>query len=117
MWARVIEVMLGCWLAMSPFVFGYRPEDAPVLWITDFAGAAAVILFALLSFAPALRRAHLGNLAVAAWLVGTGYAWGPTPAHQNHLIVGLLLAMLAIVPSEADLPHPSWRARWSRHVL
>lgn len=111
MWARVVEVMLACWLAASPFVFGHDADDR-ALWATDFVGALAVATFALLSFSPKLRRAHLGQLAVAGWLVGTGWVGSPEPAHENHVAVGLLLLMLGIVPSEATKPHPSWRRRW-----
>lgn len=113
MWARVVEVMLGCWLAVSPFVFRHGP-DTRDLWTTDLACAAIIVTLALLSFAPRLRRAHLGQLAVAAWLVGFGYTGEGAPAHQNQIVVGLLLAMLAIVPSEASRPPPSWRAWWAR---
>ncbi len=113
MWARVVEVMLGCWLASSPFVF-HHGADARGLWVTDLACAAAIVTLALLSFAPTLRRAHLGHLVIAAWLVVSGYLGGTAPAHQNHVVVGLLLAMLAIVPSRASLPPPSWQARWAR---
>lgn len=27
MWARVVEVMLGCWLAVSPFVFRHSADE------------------------------------------------------------------------------------------
>lgn len=115
MWARVVEVMLACWLAASPFVFEHGADDR-ALWVADLAGAAAVATFALLSFSPKLRRAHLGQIAVAGWLVGTGYVGSPDPAHENHVVVGLLLAMLAIVPTEASKPHPSWRGRWGERA-
>ena len=112
MWARVVEVMLGCWLAASPFVFRHAIGEV-ALWANDFACAAAVVALSSLSFSPSMRRMHLGNGVVALWLLGFGYVLGPAPPYQNHMIVGFLLAMLAIVPSEASLPSPSWRARWS----
>ncbi|MFN7147530.1 MAG: SPW repeat protein, partial [Myxococcota bacterium] len=115
MWGRVVEVMLGGWLAMSPFVFHHAP-DARALWTTDVLAATAIVTLALLSFQRHLRRAHLGQLLVAAWLVVVGWLGAPAPAAQNHLVVGLLLAMLAIVPSHASRPSPSWEARWSRRT-
>ena len=63
MWARVVEFMLGCWLAVSPFVF--RHGDDSVLWATDFVAASLVIVLALLSYWPPLRYAHLGTMLVA----------------------------------------------------
>jgi len=49
MWARVVEFMLGCWLAISPFIFQH-PADDLTLWVTDWMAASFVILFALLSY-------------------------------------------------------------------
>jgi hypothetical protein len=54
------------------------------------------------------------NVLVALGLVGAGYfATGdpPPPAAQNEMLVGLLLLMLAIIPSEATLPPKGWRER------
>ena len=111
MWARVIEVMLGCWLAVSPFVFRH-PAEQTAFWLNDLICAAAAILLALVSIWPPLRYAHLANAGVALWLIGYAF-WAsvyPTPpALQNDIIVGLLLMMFAIVPNEASLPPQSWR--------
>jgi hypothetical protein len=72
--------------------------------------AAVVVLLALLSFHASLRRAHLGTCAVALWLIGFRYAAeAARPAAQNQIVVGLLLFMFAIVPSEASRPPRSWR--------
>ena len=112
MWARHLELALGCWLALSPFVFRHAPE-ATWLWINDLTAALAVILLALLSHGRGLRRAHLLVLPVALWLLALGWwcARGePTPASQNHIVIGLLLIMLGIVPSDASQPPPGWRA-------
>ena len=112
MWARVIEVMLGCWLALSPFIFRHSAEDR-VLWFTDLLSATAVIVFALVSFWSPLRVAHVANLVVALWLIAFGF-WGspyPTPpALQNYIVVGSLLLMFAIIPNEATKPPLPWRA-------
>jgi hypothetical protein len=54
------------------------------------------------------------ELPVTAWLIAYGRIAGgidPTPASQNHVLVGLLLAMLAIVPSMCLEPPQAWRAR------
>jgi hypothetical protein len=111
MWARDLEFTLALWLAASPFVFRHPPEQ-PELWRTDFISAGLIALLSLASYAPRLRRAHLLELAVAAWLVGYGWSSaleGHAPANQNHITVGLLLGMLAIVPSHASAPPPRWR--------
>lgn len=115
MWARVIEVMLGCWLAVSPFIFRH-PADDRVLWFNDLISAIVVVVLALISFWPPMRFAHVANLAVALWLIGFGFwvaPYPPPPALQNDIMVGLLLLMFAIVPNEATSPPRPWRRLWA----
>jgi hypothetical protein len=111
MWARVIEVMLGCWLAVSPFVFRH-PADDRVLWFNDLFSALIIIVLALVSFWPPLRFAHIANLAIALWLIAFGFwasSYPAPPALQNNIVVGLLLLMFAIFPNEATRPPRPWR--------
>jgi hypothetical protein len=112
MWARVVEAMLGCWMAVSPFVFQH--QDGSVLWAADLATAAAVISLALLSYWEPLRHAHLGIAVVALVMIVFGRLWHPGevgPGFQNHMVVGLLLAMFAIVPNYAGRPPRAWDGR------
>jgi len=109
MWARHMEFALALWLAMSPFVFRH-PGGELALWLHDFAAASVLATLSLVSHWRPLRRAHLLSLALATWLIVAGW-WQsqgtglhPPPAYQNWLLVGLLLAMFAIVPSEASRP-------------
>lgn len=111
MWARVIETMLGCWLALSPFIFRH-PVEARGWWLNDLTCAFIVVTLALLSLWPPLRHAHLGLIVVALWLMGFGYFAAPhslPPALQNDLLTGLVLLMLAIIPNEALQPPAAWR--------
>jgi hypothetical protein len=111
MWPRVVEVMLGCWLALSPFIFRHA-ADQRALWFNDFSCAAAVVVVAFLSWWPPCRRVYLAIIAVGLWLVGFGYLASPHPAPpalQNDILVGVLLLMFAIIPSEASVPPRSWR--------
>ena len=112
MWARDFECALGLWLAASPFVLAHPPGSGP--WAIDLACAAAIVLLSLASYARRTRRAHLLELAVAAFLVAAGWLGRHgelAAAAQNELASGLVLAMLAIVPSEASRPPETWRAR------
>ena len=68
MWARHLELSIGLWLAMSPFVFGHPQEDV-LLWINDLTCAAALVVLALVTYWPPLRRAHLAELAVGQMIV------------------------------------------------
>jgi hypothetical protein len=106
MWPRVVEVMLACWMAMSPFVFGH-PARATSLWAHDFLCAAAVAVFALLSFWKRTPRAHLLVAAVGTWLAVFGWISAsdpPSAATQNHIVTGLLLLMLGIIPEDEGTP-------------
>jgi hypothetical protein len=116
MWARTTEVLLGCWLAMSPFIFGHLPEP-PAWWINDFACALLMMTFGVLSFWHPTRHAHLLQIAVGFWMLGFAYYqrfWGvPEYQHapaalQNLAAVGFLLLMFAILPNDATRPPSSW---------
>jgi hypothetical protein len=61
--------MLGCWLAMSPFIFRHAADER-VRWFNDLLSALAVVVLALVSFSPQLRYVHLGIVVVALWLIG-----------------------------------------------
>lgn len=111
MWARVVEFMLACWLALSPFILRY-PATETFLWANDFICAFLIALFALLSFWTPLRKIHLLTLGVALWLWGLGYSSFPgitLTSQENSVVIGLMLLMLAIVPSHSHHPSPSWQ--------
>jgi hypothetical protein len=111
MWPRVMEILLGLWLAASPLVLGYE-EHPSWFWINDFLVAGAIIGVALVSFWPPLRRAYLLQIAIAMWLIGYGFlATAPPspPAMQNAILVGMFLLMFGIIPNQASQPPRSWR--------
>jgi hypothetical protein len=111
MWARTVEVMLGFWLAASPFIFDHS-DDNVLLWWNDFLCAFLIIAFSLLSFWHRTSRMHLANIAIALWLMGFGYlgfSYPVPPAGQNTIMLGLILLMLAIIPSKATFPPKKWR--------
>jgi len=119
MWARDVEIMMGCWLAMSPFIFGH-PEAQTNWWVNDFVCAVLVIGIAGSSYSRRLRYMHLLQVAMAAWLIGYAYArgfgLGETPgAMQNWVCVGLLLAMFGVIPNFASSPPPGWQ-KWREAV-
>lgn len=116
MWPRTVEVMLACWLALSPFIFRY-PSDASWLWWHDYIVAGLLALFALASFAQPLRKAHLFELLIAAWLIG--YGWFTSAGihdapRQNWMCLGLLILMVAIIPTDCDRPPLTWREWYKR---
>ena len=123
MWSRVIEVMFGVWLLISPFIFSH-PASATGWWINDMVAGGGVILFGLLSFWHPTRNAHLLSLLVGCWLIGFAYYHGlgdAPPASQNHLAVGFMLLMLLVATHviwlverqrNSDFPHSYIRGIW-----
>lgn len=116
MWARTVEIMLGVWLAISPFVFGHMPEPQ-AWWINDFACGLLIITFACLSFWHPTRHAHLLHIAVGFWMFAFAYYqrfWVyPDVQHapaelQNLAATAFLLLMFAILPNDATRPPSSW---------
>ena len=115
MWSRVVEIMLGCWLLISPFIFQHESGQV-ALWANDLGCGTAVILFALFSYWHPTRHAHVATMAVALWLIGFAYWHGfgsAPPASQNHVILGMLLGMFAVIPNEATRPAP---AAWEESI-
>lgn len=115
MWPRVVELMLGLWLAISPLILGID-----LLGFTAWNGyvcSVLVVTASCFSYWPRARYARALTAAVALWLAGHAYitGWGgphPAPSElHNELTVGLLLLMFAIVPNEANRPPIEWR-RW-----
>jgi len=109
MWGRVVEIMTAIWLAVSPFIFRVQ-SNATLLW-TDLGVALLICVLSSLSYWHPTRHAHLLILIVSAGLVvwGRFAALPPTPEHQNHIIVGLFLMMIALVPNDASQPPNVWR--------
>jgi hypothetical protein len=110
MWPRISELALACWLVLAPMILGHA--DDSLHKIEDATYGVLVAVLALMSFVPRFRRAHLGIVAVATWMLVRGYFLSPTPPPawaQNHLLVGLTLLMLAILPAEASKPPVAWR--------
>jgi hypothetical protein len=112
MWARVVEIMIGCWLLMSPFIFRVGKADTAT-WANDLGCGAAVIALAWLSYWHPLRHIHLISVGVAIWLFVFGRFLSVNaslPQAQNDIVVGLLLLMFALVPNEASRPPQGYRA-------
>ncbi|MFG0261860.1 MAG: hypothetical protein ACF788_05675 [Novipirellula sp. JB048] len=110
MWGRVIEIMTAVWLAASPFIFQSQ-TDTVILW-ADLGIALLIAILSGLSYWPPTRRAHLLIIVVATGLV----LWGrftdtpPPPVHQNHIVIGIFLLMIALIPNHASQPPIVWRS-------
>lgn len=113
MWARIVEFMMACWLAISPFIFRY-PDEPIFLWANDLICSLLIAFFSLICYVKKLRKMHLWNLAIAIWLFYAGYFFDlPKIPSQNYIVLALLLLMIAIIPSEAEKPPIPWRDFYS----
>lgn len=114
MWPRAVELMLGLWLAVTPFVF-LRDSGTAEVWAPAFGGALLICLFSSLSFMNRARRAHLLNMPLALALCAYGYLMAgtpPAPIFQAFLVTGLVLLLFAFIPPEANQPPLSWRKHY-----
>ena len=112
MWARIAECMLGCWMLLSPFIFGH-PSLQRELWINDLAVGATLVILSLASYWKPTSWAHLLLIPVGIWLVTFGrflQAMPLEPAAQNQVVVGSILLMFAIIPNDASLPPKTWHS-------
>lgn len=110
MWSRVVEIMLGVWLMISPFIFSH-PDSQTSWWINDLTTGTAIVIFGLFAFWSKTRYAHLLTLVTACWLMFFAYLKGfgdPPAAMQNNLVTGICLLMFSVIPNEASQPPKSW---------
>lgn len=117
MWPRVVEIMLGVWLIISPFVLRYENEHL-WMWFNDFSAGAFAMTFSLLSYRSSTRRSHLFLLILSGWLLCYGMfivEQFDSAAAQNVVVIGLLLLMIAIIPSESSKPPVEWREFYQQH--
>lgn len=111
MWPRVVELMLGGWLILSPLIFR-GTESVEAFATRDVTAGSAIVVLSLLSFWHRTARVHLCTAALALGLGLYAYLIWPRPgppAAQNEIAVAMLLVLFAIIPNEATTPPAGWR--------
>lgn len=115
MWPRVVEVMIGAWLVITPLVFR-GTESVAAYAVNAVVSGTIVIVASLAAFWPPAGWARYVTLAVSVWLTLHGYFSairpGP-PAAQNEIMAGLLLLLFAVLPNHVNQP-PHTPARTPR---
>ena len=99
MYARWASFGLGVWLMLAPLVLGYRAV-APILH--DVAMGLLVCIHTLAALEWPAARFALG--APALWHVVAGRASADRAAAAAELSAGVLLLVLALVPSARLVP-------------
>src|SRR5262249_10490202 len=111
----VINLILGGWLFLTPWIFGFTGGAAG--WNAWIFGAliAVVAIAALAAFA---EWEEWVNLALGLWLIVAPWTLefaGNTTAMRNHVIVGIVVAGLAAGaggPGHGESPPVPTRSGW-----
>lgn len=115
LWVWWTVMILGAWVAVSPFTFGYgsatvAPSGGREVWLdlssrvaamrfSDLASGLAIIALAWRSLTPNRPVAMWGACLVGCWLtVAPVVFWSPSPAaYMNDTVAGMLVIALTIL--------------------
>lgn len=92
----VVNLVLGAWLFLSPWIFGFVPETAASwnAWLSGIV-VAGLAIAALAAFA---EWEEWVNLAVGLWVIASPWLVGLSQnaaATRDHVVVGALVAAVA----------------------
>jgi SPW repeat-containing protein len=97
----LMSLLLGAWVAASPWIWGY--DDVPGAVATDVATGAAVIVLTLAGIVlPSFNALTLVAgmwLVLAPWIVGYGDEGGPVGVSDG--VAGVLITMLGVAALSA----------------
>ena len=109
-WKDAGNLVLGLWLAISPWALSYAGEFRPA-WNAHIVGV--IIAIAALAALTAFQQwEEWVNAALGAWLIVSPYLLGfsaLTSALWNQIIVGLLVAILAVWAAMTTSDHGALR--------
>ena len=112
-WSQIPVLVLGLWLIVSPFSFGYR--SVPLIW-SDVISGILVTALAVIAFRTQRAWAAWANTFVGLWLAFAPLAfWAPdAAAYANDTLVGVLVIVFAIlVPMMMQMAGPEVPLGWS----
>lgn len=103
--ANWVNVVLGIWVIISPFVLGFSNLMA-LMW-NDVAVGIAVALLAL-SRSPTNRAAPMLNVILGCWLIASAFVLGvvSVASFWNSIIVGIVIAIVALFATNTS-PAPT----------
>lgn len=110
-WPRIVEILLGCWLSLSPAFLGWANGNPATLLSERFFGSA-IIIVAIVAIVLPWEPLHFLIAPLDLWILIVPYFEfarpGPALA-QSDITVGLVLLMMLILPTRALEPPKSWR--------
>jgi hypothetical protein len=96
-WRDTANLVLGLWLAMSPWVFAYSNDTLPT-WNALLVGVVVAVAAAAALIAFQVWQEWV-NMVLGAWLILSpfllGYS-GLAEALWNQIVIGSLIGVLAI---------------------
>lgn len=112
-WQDWVNVPLGLWLFVSPWVLQYSGHDAAA-WNAYGLGTAIVVVAAVAIYMPSVWE-ELLNMVFGVWLVISPYALGfvsQTTVAVNTVAVGALTVGFATWAMFSDAEFNKW---WHEH--
>ena len=109
MWPRIVEVMLGLWLVLSPLIFRFEAGDL-ALTINHLIYGTATVVVSLIAIR--VRFLRIVTIAIGLSLIGYGYVAGgypPASGYLNLIVIGVLVGALGLLPTDCLQPTHSWR--------
>ena len=99
MWAQVINVLLGVWLMVSPYVLHFDAAPYTVAHVTG----PVVIAIAVLACRDVTRIFRLLNLAPALWLMLAPWFlhFQPGVPLANQVLTAIAITICAAIPGAA----------------
>jgi hypothetical protein len=93
------SILLGIWLLVSPWVFGYQVDGAPAIWNSVTVGGA-VAFFAACNLLSAHPRTGLYwiNVLLALWIMMSPFRYGyaANTGFFDNLVLAVMIAGCAI---------------------
>ena len=96
-WQDWVNLILGLWLFVSPWVLAYAMQDAAA-WNAYIMGAAIVIFAAIAAYMPKAWEEMI-NTVLGVWLVLSPYVLGfagQTMIAVHTVVVGVLVTVFAV---------------------
>ena len=97
-WQDWINLLLGIWLFISPWVVGFEGTQMAASWNAWILGVAIVVFSAIAVSMPQVWE-EIINLLLGIWMVISSWIIGATSrsVETNAVIVGLLVILFAIL--------------------
>jgi hypothetical protein len=109
-WQDWINLLLGAWLFVSPWVMNYAGDLPKAAWNAYILGAAIVLFAAVAVYVPKAWE-EVVNILLGAWGVVSPWVLGFGSGRDittNTVVVGGLVAVLAVWAMVRDRDFQKW---------